>query len=67
MKFCFISKVKGHPEGTKWGDFMRKVVYPRAGGVDTIQIVEADDPIPGPGQVGVRVHRAGINLSLIHI
>ena len=63
MKFCFISKVKGHPEGTKWSDFMRKVVYPRAGGVDTIQIVEADDPIPGPGQVGVRVHRAGINFA----
>jgi 2-desacetyl-2-hydroxyethyl bacteriochlorophyllide A dehydrogenase len=42
---------------------MRKVVYPKAGGVDSIEIVEAEDPIPGPGEVCVRVHRAGINFA----
>jgi len=42
---------------------VRKVVYPRAGGVDSIQIVESEDPEPGLGQVSVRVHRAGINFA----
>ena len=42
---------------------MRKVVYPKVGGVDSIRIVEADDPVPGPGQVTVRIHRAGINFA----
>ena len=42
---------------------MRKVIYPKVGGVDSIQIVEADDPVPGPGQVTVRIHRAGINFA----
>ena len=42
---------------------MRKVVYPKDGGVDSIRIVEVDDPVPGPGQVTVRIHRAGINFA----
>jgi|TARA_B100000287_G_C20652938_1_gene787617 NADPH:quinone reductase-like Zn-dependent oxidoreductase len=42
---------------------MRKVVYPKSGGVDTIEIVEENDPIPGPGEVCVRVHYAGINFA----
>ena len=42
---------------------MRKVVYPRVGGVDSIRIVEDSDPVAGPGQVRVRVHRAGINFA----
>ena len=42
---------------------MRKVVYPKVGGVDSIQIVEEDDPIPGEGEVCVRIHRAGINFA----
>ena len=42
---------------------MRKVVYPKVGGVDSIRIVEVDDPFPGPGQVTVRIHRAGINFA----
>ena len=56
---------------------MRKVVYPKVGGVDSIRIVEEEDPVPPKGQVCVRIHRAGINfadlmmrqglLSLIHI
>ena len=42
---------------------MRKVIYPRVGGVDSIQIVDVEDPVPGPGQASVRVHRAGINFA----
>ncbi|HIA49705.1 MAG TPA: alcohol dehydrogenase [Acidobacteria bacterium] len=42
---------------------MRKVVYPGVGGVGTIRIVEVADPVPGPEQVRVRVHRAGINFA----
>ena len=42
---------------------MRKVVYPRAGGVETIQIVEESDPVPQSDQVCVRIHRAGINFA----
>mgnify|MGYP000001666644 FL=1 len=42
---------------------MRKIVYPRAGGVETIQIVEGSDPVPRSDQVCVRIHRAGINFA----
>ena len=42
---------------------MRKVVYPWAGGVETIQIVEESDPVPQSDQVCVRIHRAGINFA----
>ena len=42
---------------------MRKVIYPKVGGVDSIRIVEVDDPVPDPGQVTVRIHRAGINFA----
>jgi len=42
---------------------MRKIVYPRPGGVDTIQIVEEQDPVPENGQVCVRIHRAGVNFA----
>ena len=42
---------------------MRKVVYPKVGGVDSIQIVEEDDLIPGYGEACVRIHRAGINFA----
>ena len=42
---------------------MKKIVYPKAGGVETIQIVELDDPVPERGEVCVRVHRAGVNFA----
>ena len=42
---------------------MRKVVYPKIGGVDSIQIVDGHDPIPDEGEVCVRIHRAGINFA----
>tara|TARA_B100000287_G_scaffold347688_1_gene335647 strand:- start:37192 stop:38208 length:1017 start_codon:yes stop_codon:yes gene_type:complete len=42
---------------------MRKVVYPKPGGVASIEIVEVEDPVPGAGEVCVRVHRAGVNFA----
>ena len=42
---------------------MRKIVYPRAGGVETIEIVEDSDPVPRSDQVCGRIHRAGINFA----
>tara|TARA_B110000014_G_scaffold201305_1_gene150960 strand:- start:495 stop:1511 length:1017 start_codon:yes stop_codon:yes gene_type:complete len=42
---------------------VRKVVYPKVGGVDSIRIVEEEDPVPPKGQVCVRIHRAGINFA----
>jgi len=42
---------------------MRKIVYPRAGGVETIEIVEEEDPVPDSDQVCIRIHRAGVNFA----
>ena len=42
---------------------MRKIVYTRAGGVETIEIVEDSAPVPKSDQVCVRIHRAGINFA----
>ena len=38
---------------------MKKVIYPRAGGVDSIEIIDEEDPVASEGEVVV--------LSLIHI
>lgn len=40
---------------------MRAVRFDRYGGIDVLQIVEVDRPVPGPGEVLVRVKAAGIN------
>jgi NADPH:quinone reductase-like Zn-dependent oxidoreductase len=40
---------------------MRAVKFDRYGGVDVLNVVEVDAPVPGPGQVLVRVKAAGIN------
>jgi len=39
----------------------KAVRYDDYGGVDVLQVVETDRPVPGPGQVLVRVKAAGIN------
>jgi NADPH:quinone reductase-like Zn-dependent oxidoreductase len=39
----------------------RAAVYDRIGGPEVLRIVEAPDPVPGPGQVVVRVRAAGLN------
>jgi NADPH:quinone reductase-like Zn-dependent oxidoreductase len=39
----------------------RAVRFDKYGGLDVLQVVEVDRPIPGPGKVLVRVKAAGIN------
>ena len=42
---------------------MRKVIYPKIGGVDSIEITDTEDPLAAKGDVVVRIHRAGINFA----
>ena len=39
----------------------RAVRFDQYGGVDVLKVVEVEDPVPGPGQLLVRVKAAGIN------
>jgi NADPH2:quinone reductase len=39
----------------------RAVVYRRTGGPEVLELVHRPAPEPGPGEVRVRVHRAGVN------
>jgi NADPH:quinone reductase-like Zn-dependent oxidoreductase len=40
---------------------MKAVRFDQYGGVDVLNVVDVPDPVPGPGQVLVRVRAAGIN------
>ena len=42
---------------------MKRVLVRRPGGHEALELVEEADPIPGPGQVRVRVRAAGINYA----
>lgn len=42
---------------------MREVVITKRGGPDVLQVREAPDPIPGPGQVRIQVAAAGVNFA----
>lgn len=42
---------------------MRRVVVGHYGGPEFLQVVEEDDPRPGPGEVRVRVLAAGVSFS----
>ena len=42
---------------------MKRVVVGRYGGPEVLQVVEEDDPRPGPGEVRVRVLAAGVSFS----
>jgi NADPH:quinone reductase-like Zn-dependent oxidoreductase len=42
---------------------MRKIVYPKAGPPEVMWIVEGGELVAGPGEVVIRVHRAGINFA----
>lgn len=41
--------------------FMRAILAPEPGGPEALQIVEVERPVPGPGEVLVRVVAAGVN------
>lgn len=42
---------------------MRQVWITRRGGPEVLQVREAPDPEPAPGQVRIRVHAAGVNFA----
>ncbi len=42
---------------------MKRVIVRRPGGHDALELVTEEDPVPGPGQVRVRVRAAGINYA----
>lgn len=42
---------------------MRQIWFPRAGAPDVMEIREAPDPVPGPGQVRIAVEAAGVNFA----
>jgi NADPH2:quinone reductase len=42
---------------------MRAVVAPAYGGADVLEVTEIPEPVPGPGEVTIRVSSAGINFS----
>src|SRR5438445_7450553 len=45
------------------GGRMRQVVITRRGGPEVLQVREAPDPKPAPGQVRIRVRAAGVNFA----
>ena len=45
---------------------MRAIQQVEFGGPEVLRLVEVDDPVPGDGQVLVRVSRAGMNLADTH-
>ena len=42
---------------------MKRVVVDRYGGPEVLRVVEEDEPIPGPGEVRVRVFAAGVSFT----
>jgi NADPH:quinone reductase-like Zn-dependent oxidoreductase len=42
---------------------MRQAVIPRHGGPDVFELREAPDPVPGEGEILIRVRAAGINFA----
>ena len=42
---------------------MRAIVIPRYGRPEVLEVREMPDPHPGPGEVRIRVHAAGLNFA----
>jgi synaptic vesicle membrane protein VAT-1 len=42
---------------------MRQMVITRHGGPEVLQLREKDDPVPGPGEVRIRVRASGVNFA----
>jgi NADPH:quinone reductase-like Zn-dependent oxidoreductase len=42
---------------------MRQMVITRYGGPEVLQLRETNDPVPGPGEVRIRVRASGVNFS----
>ena len=37
------------------------IVYSEFGGPEVLQLIDVPDPVPGPGEVAIRVEAAGVN------
>ncbi len=44
---------------------MKAIVLTKTGGPDVLRVSEVSEPVPGPGEVRVRIHYAGINYAEI--
>src|SRR6266699_3303242 len=42
---------------------MRQIVTTRNGGAEVLRVEDAPDPLPGPGEVIIRVRAAGLNFA----
>src|SRR5690242_13332110 len=42
---------------------MRAIWITKPGGLDVLEVRETPDPMPGPGEVRVKVHAAGLNFA----
>jgi len=42
---------------------MQRIVIDRPGGYDALRLVEAPDPMPGPGEVAIAVEACGVNYA----
>src|SRR5262245_11836108 len=42
---------------------MKRVIVDHFGGPEAVSVVEEDDPVPGPGQIRVRVLASGVSIS----
>lgn len=42
---------------------MRQIWIPRAGPPEVLELREAEDPLPGPGELRIRVEAAGVNFA----
>jgi len=48
-------------------ELMKAVVYERYGSPDVLRLTEIAQPMPGPGQVRVQIHAAGVNAADWHL
>src|SRR4029077_15319984 len=55
----------GHGEVSRAGrlSYVKAARFSRVGGPEALEIVDLPDPHPGPGQVRIAVHAAGVNAS----
>ncbi|MEE2758364.1 MAG: zinc-binding dehydrogenase [Candidatus Thermoplasmatota archaeon] len=42
---------------------MKRIVYAKRGGLEAIEIIDEENPVPNKNEILIRVHRAGINFA----
>ncbi len=59
--------MNGAQLASKVRNMMKAAQFSRFGGPEVLEIVDLPDPRPGPGQVRIRVHAAGLNATELKI